>query len=93
MGPVRGAKRRRVEKKVVVGDGLIPSSEQELVDWWDSFSKRIAGSPLSCFFFFCSFPIDSFGCYLALVGKCLIDECVNTFIFLHCMPLCRFFAG
>lgn len=54
MGPVRGAKRRRkrVEKKVLVDDGMTPSSEQEPVDWWDSFSKRIAGNPLSCFLFF-----------------------------------------
>ncbi|XP_068669110.1 protein ALP1-like [Aristolochia californica] len=46
MGPVRGFKRRRKLERKVEGEGVSESSEQEPVDWWDDFSKRITG-PLS----------------------------------------------
>ncbi|XP_010260062.1 PREDICTED: putative nuclease HARBI1 [Nelumbo nucifera] len=50
MGPVRGLKRKRkVEKKVERNSSAAPApseKEQEPVDWWHEFSKRITG-PLS----------------------------------------------
>ncbi|KAA8543938.1 hypothetical protein F0562_021885 [Nyssa sinensis] len=44
MGPVRGyKKRRKIEKKVEPNASASGSSEEGSVDWWDAFSKRIAG--------------------------------------------------
>lgn len=48
MGPIRGyKKKRKIEKKIEQIDLASGSSEEGSVDWWDEFSKRIAGI---CFF-------------------------------------------
>ncbi|EEF30419.1 protein ALP1-like [Ricinus communis] len=50
MGPIRGLKRRKkAEKKVdqnVLASALSSLKQEQTLDWWDDFSKRITG-PLS----------------------------------------------
>lgn len=49
MGPIRGyKKKRKIDKKIEQIDLASGSSEEGSVDWWEEFSKRIAGI---CFFF------------------------------------------
>lgn len=46
MGPIRGnKKKRKIELKVDIENVFASgSSEEGSFDWWDEFSKRIAGT-------------------------------------------------
>ncbi|XP_043698823.1 protein ALP1-like [Telopea speciosissima] len=46
MGPVRGFKKRRKVEKKFEQNASASSEQEERADWWDEFSRRIAG-PLS----------------------------------------------
>ncbi|CAK9140218.1 unnamed protein product [Ilex paraguariensis] len=44
MGPIRGHKKKRKTEKMVEQKALASgSSEKGSADWWDEFSRRIAG--------------------------------------------------
>lgn len=53
MGPIRGYKKKKKIEKV--GQNALPSgsSQQESVDWWDDFSKRIVGITSFKYMLFC----------------------------------------